>query len=370
MNLIEVILKLLRSGDIIGRIASLLGIGQEQAGKAVSAAVPSLLAGLVGSASKPEGAAHLANVLSKQEPGLLDNLTGLLSQGANAGTGSSNPLSALLGGGGLGQMAGALSKFTGVGEAGMGKLLGMLSPIVLGVIGKQARGLDATGLTNLLAGQKANITSALPSGLGSLLTSAVPGLSGLLGSASSAASSAANAASHAARATSAAATGAVREVERAGSSMAKWIIPIILIILAAFLLPKMCRKAPDAAREVQRTVESAASALTTEGTKFVTDAGTLIKDATTAVVAIKDEASASAALPTLQGFNTKLADMKTLWAKLPASAQKLVGDNLRPLIAKLRSALQPVLAIPGVGPKLKPVADEMLRGLDGFAPSV
>jgi len=363
MNLIEIILKLLGSGDIMGKIASLLGIGQDQAGKAVNAAVPSLLAGLIGSASKPEGAAHLTNVLSKQDPGLFDNLSGLLSQGAAAGTGSSNPLSALLGGSGLGQMAGALSKFTGVGEAGMGKLLGMLAPVVLGAVGKQARGLDATGLANMLAGQKANVTSALPSGLGSLLSSAVPGLSGLLGGASSAASTAA-------RATTAAATGAVREVERAGSSMMKWVVPIIVIVLAVLFLPRMCRKAPDAAREVQRGVESAVSALSAEGTKFVTDAGTLIKDATVAVVAIKDEASAAAALPTLQGFNTKLADMKTLWAKLPASAQKLVGDNLRPLIAKLRSALQPVLAIPGVGPKLKPVVDEMLRGLDGFAPSV
>lgn len=369
MNLIETILKLLGTGDLIDRIASLLGIGQDQAGKAVNAAVPSLLAGLIGSASKPEGAAHLANVLSKQDPSMLDNLTGLFSQGATAGTSGSNPLSALLGGNGLGQMAGALAKYTGLGDARMGKLLGMLSPVVLGLIGKQARGLDASGLANLLAGQQANVTSALPSGLGSLLSSAVPGLSGLLGSASSAARSAVNnassAASHAARA-----AGAAREVERAGSSMAKWIVPIIVIVLAAFLLPKMCRKAPDAASEVQRAVEGAASALSTEGAKFVADASTLLKDATAAAVSIKDEASATAALPTFQGFNTKLTEMKSLWAKLPASAQKLVGENLRPLTAKLRSALQPVLAIPGVGAKLKPILDEMLRGLDSIAGSV
>ena len=55
MNIVQMILKLLSSGDTLGKIASALGIGQEQAGKAVGAAVPTLLAALAGVASKPGG---------------------------------------------------------------------------------------------------------------------------------------------------------------------------------------------------------------------------------------------------------------------------------------------------------------------------
>jgi len=70
---------------------------------------------------------------------------------AESGVGASNPLTSLLGGAGLGQIASVLSKFTGVGEGGMGKLLGMLTPVVLGVIGKQSKGMDAAGLASMLS---------------------------------------------------------------------------------------------------------------------------------------------------------------------------------------------------------------------------
>jgi hypothetical protein len=361
MNLVEIIMKLIGSGDILGKIASLLGIGQEQAGKAVNAAVPSLLAGVIGSASKPEGAANLANLLSQQEPGLLNNLSGLLSEGANLGTGSSNPLSSLLGGGSLGQIAGALSRFTGIGESSTGKLLGMLSPVVLGAIGKQAKGLDATGLASMLAGQKANVTSALPAGLGSMLSSAVPGLASLLGGASSAASTAF-------RATTAAASDTARQVESAGSSAMKWLVPLIVVVLALIFLPRMCHKASETAKDVQSAVEGAATSAL-DSTKFVSGVSDLIKNATEAAATITNETSVATALPKLQEVNTKLADLKSLWPKLPVSAQKAAADTLRPLIAKLREALQPALGLPVVGDKIKPTVDEMLRTLDSFTSS-
>ena len=77
MNIVQMILKLLSSGDNLNKIASALGIGQEQAGKALSAAVPTLLAALAGVASKPGGGADLANAVAKQDSGVLDNLSSL-----------------------------------------------------------------------------------------------------------------------------------------------------------------------------------------------------------------------------------------------------------------------------------------------------
>jgi hypothetical protein len=88
----------------------------------------------------------------------------------------------------VGQIGSVLSRFTGVNETAINKLLGFLAPVVLGAIRKQSKGLDGASIANMLAEQKGNIASALPSGLGSLLSSAVPGLSSVLGDTSRAAS--------------------------------------------------------------------------------------------------------------------------------------------------------------------------------------
>jgi len=360
MNIISIIMKLLGSGDIISKIASLLGIGQDQATKAITAAVPALLAGVAGAASKPGGAASLASALSKQDGGVLDNIGSLLS-GGNAASQGTSMLSGLLGGEGLGQIGSVLSRFTGVGEQGSGKLLGLLAPVVMGAIGKQTTGMDASGIASFLTGQKDNIASALPSGLGSMLSSAVPSMSGLLGSAS-------NAASSAARATTQAAHGAAHEAAKAGSSVMKWLIPAILALLAIFFLPKMCRKAEDVGKVVtDKAAETVASV--SDGSKFVSEATDIIKNATSSMSSITDEASAMAALPKLRDLTTKVGGLESMLAKLPTPVQSTVRATLRPLIGKLREAAQPILALPVVGAMVKPVVDEMLGQLDKLVPA-
>jgi F0F1-type ATP synthase membrane subunit b/b' len=365
MNIVQMILKLLSSSDVLSKIASALGIDQEQAVKAVNAAVPTLLAALTGAASKPEGGTNLANVLAKQDAGVLDNLSSLFSGGgAAAASQGSNLLGSLLGGlggGALGQISSVLSRFTGVNEGAINKMLGLLAPVVLGAIKKQSTGLDAAGIARMLTEQKGNIASALPSGLGSLLSSAVPGLSSVVGDASRAASSAARTATTEVK-------GAARGAEAAGSPIMKWLVPLLLLVLAFFLLPKMCRTATETAPVVK---EKAAEAIPaeTESAKLISEATGLIKDATDGVASIKDEASATAVLPKLQDISTKLGGLQSQRAKLPQPVQKTVSDALRPLIAKLREAVQPVLALPVVGAKVKPVVDEMLGQLDKLVPA-
>ena len=188
---------------------------------------------------------------------------------------------------------------------------------MLGAIKKQSKGQDAAGIAKTLAEQK-NLEILPPPcrrGLGSLLSSAVPGLSSLVGDTSSAAPSAV-------RTPAPEVTTPVREPQAAGSSMMKWLIPLLLLVAAIFLLPMMCRKVPETAPVVKETAPvvketpaAATPAVVDESAKLIGDATVLIKDATDGVASIKDEASATAALPKLKDVNTKLAGLQSQWAK-------------------------------------------------------
>ncbi len=352
MNIVQIIMKLLGSGDTISKIGSMLGLDKNLATKAITAAVPAILAAVAGAASKAGGAKTLADTISKQDDSLLDNIGDLLSGGDAADKGGSL-LSGVLGGDALGQIGGVLSKFTGVEESSSNKLLGLLGPVVLGSIGKQAKGMDASGLTNLLAGQKDNIASALPSGLGKMLGSAVPGVSGLLDSATDAADAAAGAA-----------RGAAHEAKAAGSSLGKLVVPAIIALLAVMFLPKMCKKAEDAGDAMKDKVADTAGAVT-DGTKFISEASDLIKSATESLGSITDGASATAAIPQLRDISSKIGGLEGMLTKLPASVQSTVHSALRPLIAKLRES---AASIPVIGGQIKPVLDEMFANLDKLVP--
>jgi len=154
----------------------------------------------------------------------------------------------------------------------------------------------------------------------------------------------------------------------------KWLIPLLLVILAFIFLPKMCRTAPETAAVVKEPSPTpAATPAAVDSTKFISDATGLIKDATDSIATIKDEASATVALPKLKDITGKLGGLQSQLAQLPQPVQNTVSDALRPLIAKLREAVQPVLALPVVGDKVKPVVDELLaqftKLLPGEAPA-
>jgi len=173
VNLVSLAMQLL-GPMVISRIASSLGLSQGIAGKLISAAIPTVLAGLTGKAVQPGGATSLTNVLSKIDPSILSNLENIIGgpqqqQFTDRGT---SALSSLLGGNAVNAIAGALGKFGGVDTSKGSSLLGMLAPVVLGTLSQQqkANGLDAGGVANLLASQKGNIAAALPAGFSDLLT--------------------------------------------------------------------------------------------------------------------------------------------------------------------------------------------------------
>ena len=112
--------------------------------------------------------------MKKQEPGVLSSLASvigepgqkvLVDQGASV-------LTSLLGGKTLSALTDSVGQYAGVSGSGSKNLLGLLGPVVLGVLGKEARdrGLDASGLANLLTSQKNNVSAAMPAGISKYLS--------------------------------------------------------------------------------------------------------------------------------------------------------------------------------------------------------
>ena len=75
-NLISLVMKFL-TPDMVGRIASALGLDRNDASSAIEAGVPALLAALTGVAAKPGGPQKLADA-AKQEINTLDKLPGMV----------------------------------------------------------------------------------------------------------------------------------------------------------------------------------------------------------------------------------------------------------------------------------------------------
>ena len=157
MNL-EALLGLLQGQDI-GNLASQVGGNEGEAKNGVMAALPAMLAALGKNAGTEKGAEELNNALEKKHDGsILDNLSGYLSNpDLKDGAGILNHLF----GNQTLNVANAVSQSSGLDTNGSMKMLQMLAPILMGMLGQQKKqnNLDAKGLGNL--------TSMLASNFGS-----------------------------------------------------------------------------------------------------------------------------------------------------------------------------------------------------------
>ena len=158
-NLVSLIMKFL-TPDMIGRIASTLGLDRNDTSTAVGAGVPAVLAALVGATTKPGGPQKIADA-AKQEMGTLDKFAGMLGTAGATSVADrgSNFLASLLGDRDQTALANSVSKYSGLGSAASDSVLGLLTPLVMGAIGQQqgSRGLDAGSITSLLTSPKDNI---------------------------------------------------------------------------------------------------------------------------------------------------------------------------------------------------------------------
>lgn len=389
MNIPETLTKMIGNSDALNSIASRFGLGQGEANKAVSAAVPALLAGFSQIASTKQGAEQLAQAAGQSDSSILDNLSTTLStRGDRVAEQGSGLLNSLFSGSGLSMLPSILSRFSGVGEGIMGKILGMLTPVVLGFLGKQNASGGAAGLASLLSGQKDYIKGAMPTGLFSSLSSAIPGIGNFFGGAARQAGDIAKGAATTATSAYQSAVDPGRDaMHTTASSARRWAVPaaVALALLAVILLWSRRNRVTTA--EIETPMPAAVSRNSTPqsvgapsrsasgiaaSSDFVTETSRLITDATAALSDVARGGSTETTIPKLKEINGKLAGLKSTWNTLPESAQANARQALAPLVSKLESTVQPAAALPVVGDSLRPHIDELmanLRALTGPAPA-
>jgi Bacterial protein of unknown function (DUF937) len=371
MNLVSVIKDQL-SGEVLGKLGSLIGESPEKTRSAVGAAIPAVLAGMAGTASKPGGAERLDEAISQSEAARVGATSGLMSGGAGMAERGQEWLRSIMGEGVLSHILSAVGNFSGLGLGSAKSLLGAVAPMVLGALGrhKQAAGLDAGGVAQLLSDQKQNIMSAMPSGLGNLLGS-IPGL----GSVTQAGSAAVQGAREYASAGADAVRRGVAGTLSAGSgapSAVRWAIPLALLLGLGVVIwavarhrgedPKDLGKVPQApaqgdAIKASGTIPPSVAADASKVTSSLTEVFASITDTLSNV---KDAASADAAIPKLKALGGQIEGMKPLVDKLPASAKSGIMSLVDTWLPKLKEAASKMSSIPGVEERVKPVIDDLM----------
>jgi len=315
VNLVSLIMQFL-TPDMIGRIASALGLDRNNTQTAIGAAIPGLLAGLSGVAAQPGGAQKLVDTVRQQTGALgsFANMIGASGQSSLIEKGS-QILSSLLGGRDQTALAGAVSKYAGLGQNASGSLLGMLAPIVMGTIG--------TGLLDSLGGAARTATAA---------------------------------AGQTARVTTSAARAIGDTGQRAAAVSLNWLYWLIpLLAIVALLIYFFARPAEQVVQPSVPTIPS----LTVGGLdigKQVTDSITNLR---TTLTGITDVSSAQTALPKLREVTAQIDRVDGLLGQLSPEQRKVLAGVVNPLMPSLNQLFDKVLAIPGVAELLKPTIDAL-----------
>ena len=355
MNLVSAVKDQL-TGEVLGRMGSMLGESESTTAKAATGAVPALLAALAGSAATPGGADKMIPLLRQFDGGGLGNILGALKTGDAGAVQSqgSGILDSVLGGGALGGVADAVAKFSGVSPGIIKTMLTYLAPLILGTVSKHFAGAPVTpqGLTSFFADQKGNIDRAIPAGL------SLPSLPGMPK------------------------VSAPRVTAPEAPGLPGWLLPLVGLALLGLAAWYFLGRTPEPAEKPEETaapapadrrmppvepVDKAAPPVEPVGsTTFLDDLKGVYANATETLNGIKDPATAEAAEPKLKEMNGTLDNLKPIYDKLPAAAKAAVAPVQSTNMSALKALVEKVLAIPGVADKIKPVLDDMVAKLSAF----
>ncbi len=165
------------SDDVLGQLSDQIGADKEQTATAANGIFATLLGGLANNATSEGGLASLGSALDRDHDGsVLDDLAGMVGGMMQGGDGGAAAGGAANGLGILGHILGDrqevaaqhVSESSGLNMSQVMKLMPILAPIVMGVLGraKNQGGLDLGNLAGILMGSAQNAQSG---GFGDLI---------------------------------------------------------------------------------------------------------------------------------------------------------------------------------------------------------
>ena len=349
-NIVSAIINSL-APSVIDKVAAALGVNPGLAHSALGAAVPAVLAVFGSKASTETGARALFDAVSKTDTGAFGDLAATLSgaKGEKFLQGGLGSLGSLLGDAGLKGLTGAIGRQAGIGSDASSSLVSLAGQLAMGQLAKSAasEGLDAAGLGGMLRAQQDNITSALPAGLGDMLSA-----SGLVGG---------NFAEQAGRA----ATQAVHKaapVTKKGASWLTWAMPVLLALVALWWF-----LGNRSATTVTEAVPQAVTEVMVEGVDIGKQLTGALDGLRTTLGGITDAATAEAALPRLQETVTAVDGISGLLAKLTPEQRSMLAGLVSAALPAIKEVSGKVLAIPGVGDIVKPTVDGLVAKIEALA---
>jgi hypothetical protein len=140
-------------GPVMQQLGQQIGADQGTTQSAVSMALPLLVGAMGNQATTSEGADTIQQVTNADDGSILNDLMGFIGNASAGGIGGAL-LGQVLGGGTQNSMANAISQRTGLDSGAAAQLLAILTPIVIGAIGKYSQehgGLDSGGISQVLS---------------------------------------------------------------------------------------------------------------------------------------------------------------------------------------------------------------------------
>jgi outer membrane protein OmpA-like peptidoglycan-associated protein len=163
------------SPDLVRSVSGLIGESTTTTSKGFAAVLPAILAGIADTASTPTGAQRVRSMITDGGLGasMLEKIPGMLAGGATTDTlmAAGRQLLGGLFGNKQDGVTEVVARSSGMSGSAMRSLMSLAAPLVMSVLGREitSRGLDASGLMNLLTGQRSSIAALAPAGLASIL---------------------------------------------------------------------------------------------------------------------------------------------------------------------------------------------------------
>jgi len=353
---------------MVGQIAGMIGARPDTTEKALGAAVPGILSGMIGLAGTKQGADTLIALIEKKGSGGFENLSKLMdSDPKSAARTGADMLSSIFGGGRVGVMASKLKDYADLPEATSGSMLGTAGSVILSALsaaGTTQNG-GAGGALNLLRSQKDEIQGLIPHDFAKSLQSA-GFIDDLLTETKPVADSVRVATTPVAE--------PVRQATKVVESVAPlamknpWLWPVVggLVVLGIFWA-LFGRVAEEVADKTTVSTAGASQALTVEGVDLGTGVSSALDGISVALGSVKDVATAQAAVPQLQDYVGKLSGFGPLVNKLPEASRDHLKTMIDAALPTLHSTVDTVLADSSIAAVLKPVIDPILTSLASLA---